>query len=191
MRWFVVLALLSGTAAAAQTPAEVLYFAEQYRSPAAAAGLELVLPVLGYGYAGSPARGLLPLAATIAGAVLTAGADDARDAQFGGMIILFSRAWGAMEAASVARRRNEELRAWFSSLNDAAADRAPPVGSPVRVAAGALVCERLDAFRKPGIPRGCIQLDLPATMIVRSVFGGFLSVEQAGVRYWVRIENVR
>lgn len=101
---------------------------QQLRSPAAAAGLELVVPVSGHIYAGDAAPGILPAAASLGASLVfingytscqrgIGGALFGAEPDLSGCILgalgavayIGTRVWGAASASSTATDRNRRL----------------------------------------------------------------------------------
>ncbi|MEM1043703.1 MAG: hypothetical protein AAGI91_13880 [Bacteroidota bacterium] len=81
-------------------------------SPAAAVGLEYLLPTLGHAYAGDWVRGFPPLLTIVAGGVLVVGGIvececlDSAEITTGLVVMVGGRLWGLYSAYDTARDRN-------------------------------------------------------------------------------------
>ena len=138
--------VLSGSALAAQQPDPLLldmtsdvspgrpmttqpFFVQEdqeRKNPAVAAGLEIVLPILGHAYAGNAKRGLLPTAVSVGGLVgLVARIDidifgDSEPETLDYMLLaafLGGRVWGVVSAARTANDHNRSLSSGNANLS--------------------------------------------------------------------------
>lgn len=118
--WIVLLVMLGLTsqATAESVQERNIVVVQPLKSKAVAAGLELVLPVLGNGYAGDARRGVLPALVSMSGfaALLTSGNDegDAKDGQerqalVGSLLYFSGRVWGVVAAVKTVEEYNKSL----------------------------------------------------------------------------------
>ncbi len=127
-------ARFSGVAAATLYPAAgsiccvhpLLPQAQERKSPFVAAGLELVLPILGNGYAGNAKRGILPAILRVGGVVTVAAAADetgfipeekSTQAWIGLAAGVGGTVWGIVSAVRTANAHNRSLSSGNASLS--------------------------------------------------------------------------
>lgn len=121
-------AVLTGGAVEGLQPSELGVSLRQSLSPQAqerksshvAAGLEIIVPILGHGYAGNAKRGILPAILRVGGAVALAAAGDDEDketqAAIGGLAFLGGSIWGIVSAVRTANEHNRSLSSGNASL---------------------------------------------------------------------------
>lgn len=94
--------------------------AQERKSSAVAAGLEIIVPILGHGYAGNAKRGILPAILRVGGGVARglAGDDDDKETQagIGAVAFLGGTIWGIVSAVRTANEHNRSLSSGNASL---------------------------------------------------------------------------
>ena len=122
LRWLLLFALLAVPVAAQEAPPSAMTpspaLGEYPKSKAIAVGLEIVVPILGHGYAGNAKKGIPPALATLGGYIAIATALD-EDGEIkddkegvvlaGSAAVIAGRVWALMQVSKMVDEHNKRL----------------------------------------------------------------------------------